>query len=44
MLSVLRDESGTMVELTPDVGFSFEEIAIAGKRVVVLIIPVAQNQ
>ena len=30
-------------QLTPDVGFSFEEIKIAGKRVVVLVIPVAQK-
>lgn len=30
-------------QLTPDVGFSFEEIMIAGKRVVVLVIPAAQK-
>lgn len=30
-------------QITPDVGFSFEEIMIAGKRVVVLVIPAAQK-
>lgn len=30
-------------QLTPDVGFSFEEITFENKRVVVLIIPAAQK-